>query len=80
MWPDDDQTGGGGQGGVAGGPLGQPEVASDEDPGVAEKVGNLASGIFGGNADWALLKKTFVGLALGGLGWLAIVVMRPRRH
>lgn len=75
MWPADDQTGGGGQGGVVASPS-----TSDEDPGVAEKVGNLASGIFGGNADWALLKKTFIGLALGGLGWLAIVVMRPRRH
>ncbi|MBK6886112.1 MAG: hypothetical protein IPH03_06340 [Tetrasphaera sp.] len=51
-----------------------------EGPGVAEKVASVASSIFGGNADWDLLKKTFIAVALGGLGWLALVVMRPRRH
>ena len=29
---------------------------------------------------FAHLEGFRVGLALGGLGWLAIVVMRPRRH
>ncbi|MEI2777675.1 MAG: hypothetical protein V9G19_17240 [Tetrasphaera sp.] len=51
-----------------------------EAPGVAEKVASITSGLFGANADWDLLKKTFVAVALGGLGWLALVVMRPRRH
>lgn len=59
-------------------PAGDDETS--EGPGIQEKVGTMAKDIFNGGADWDLIKKTFVGLALAGLAGLSIAVMRPRRH
>ncbi|GAB4078500.1 hypothetical protein [Nostocoides australiense] len=51
---------------------------TSEDPGIPEKVGSIANDILGGGANWDLIKKTFIGLALAGLAGLAFTVMRPK--
>ncbi|GAA1764124.1 MAG TPA: hypothetical protein PKH97_03330 [Tetrasphaera sp.] len=43
-------------------------------------MSNIANDILGNGTNWDLIKKTLIGLALAGLGVLAIAVVRPRRH